>query len=93
MLTSSVLLTAVPNENRTEICVFGKCFYCKETEPVCGDANNLLEGSILQLIPGSFSKYRSPWQRTYKDNQKTEWEENMNYCEYYTDNSLIFTVQ
>lgn len=86
----SLSLTAVPNENRTEICVFGKCFYCKETEPVCGDENNLLEGSILQLVPGTFSKYRSPWQRTYKDNQKAEWEENMNYCEYYTDATHYF---
>ncbi|KAJ6636942.1 Glycosaminoglycan xylosylkinase like, partial [Pseudolycoriella hygida] len=61
--------------------MFGKCFYCKESEPVCGDENGLLEGAILQLIPGSFAKYRSPWQRTYKDNQKAEWEENMNYCD------------
>lgn len=75
-------LTAIPNENRTDICVFGKCFYCKESEPVCGDESGLLEGAMLQVIPGTLAKYRSPWQRTYKDNQKAEWEDNMNYCGY-----------
>lgn len=84
-------LTALPKQNRTEICVFGKCFYCKESESVCGDESGFLEGAILQLIPGTLAKYRSPWQRTYKDNQKAEWEENVNYCEYYnTDGFLQF---
>lgn len=50
---------------------------------VCGngDDNNTIEGVILHLIPGTFTKHRSPWQRTYKDNQKAVWEENMDYCE------------
>lgn len=78
-------LTVMPNQNRTEICVFGKCYYCKESESVCADDNGLLEGAIIQLVPGALSKYRSPWQRTYKDNQKAEWEDNMQYCEYEND--------
>ena len=67
-------------ENETEYCVYGKCFYCQISESVCGDQSHQIEGVILHLIPGTLVKYRSPWQRTYKDNQKAEWEENMNYC-------------
>lgn len=40
----------------------------------------MLEGVVLYLVPGTFEKYRSPWQRTYKDNQLAAWEEDMNYC-------------
>lgn len=61
--------------------MYGKCFFCRETEDVCGDdEEHLLEGVILYLVPGSFEKYRSPWQRTYKENQLAAWEENMDYC-------------
>lgn len=64
-----------------QMCVYGKCHYCKESEPVCANVDHQLEGVVLQLIPGSFSKYRSPWQRTYKDLVKAEWETNMDYCQ------------
>lgn len=47
---------------------------------MCGDDEHLLEGVILYLVPGSFEKYRSPWQRTYKENHLAVWEENMDYC-------------
>lgn len=95
-LRRTMTVDVLPNENRTDICVFGKCFYCKESEPVCGDENGLLEGAILQVIPGTLAKYRSPWQRTYKDNQKAEWEDNMNYCgsvkEKYTQTRILDLV-
>lgn len=74
----------VAEENPDEppqMCVYGKCHYCKESEPACADAQHQLEGVVLQLIPGTFSKYRSPWQRTYKDLVKADWETNMNFCE------------
>lgn len=67
-------------EDETKYCLFGKCFYCKESEEVCGDNEHLLDGVVLYLVPGTFEKHRSPWQRTYKDNQLAPWEENMDYC-------------
>lgn len=60
--------------------MYGKCFYCKEEEDVCGNDEHLLEGVILYLVPGLLEKQRSPWQRTYKENQLAAWEENMAYC-------------
>lgn len=60
--------------------MFGKCFYCKEDEAVCGDENHELEGAVIHFVPGTLEKYRSPWQRTYKDNQLAPWEENHEYC-------------
>lgn len=65
------------------MCVYGKCYYCKETEAVCADSENMLEGVVLQLIPGTLSKYRSPWQRTYKEGVNADWEINMQFCEYF----------
>lgn len=67
-------------DNQTKYCLYGKCFYCKESEEVCGDDEHLLDGVILYLVPGIIEKHRSPWQRTYKDNQLALWEENMDYC-------------
>uniref|UniRef100_A0A182RIK7 FAM20 C-terminal domain-containing protein n=1 Tax=Anopheles funestus TaxID=62324 RepID=A0A182RIK7_ANOFN len=62
-------------------CAYGVCHYCKSDETVCDDpATGTLEGAVLLTIPGKISKYRSPWQRTYKDQLKAEWEKNDNYC-------------
>ncbi|XP_031617546.1 glycosaminoglycan xylosylkinase homolog [Contarinia nasturtii] len=72
--------TMTENEDQTKYCLYGKCFYCKESEDVCGDDEHLLEGVVLYLVPGSFERHRSPWQRTYKENQLAPWEENMDYC-------------
>ncbi|XP_055903700.1 glycosaminoglycan xylosylkinase homolog [Eupeodes corollae] len=73
-------MTITEGENSTEYCVFGKCHYCNEDETVCGDENNIIEGVLLYLIPGSLAKKRSPWQRTYKDGVRAPWEDDMNYC-------------
>lgn len=70
----------VSNEN--QFCVFGKCFYCKETEAACADEDtNELEGVLLLLVPGGIAKERSPWQRTYKKNVRAQWEYDENYCQ------------
>lgn len=47
---------------------------------MCGDENHELEGSVIHFVPGIMEKHRSPWQRTYKDNQLAPWEENNDYC-------------
>ncbi|EAA13435.2 AGAP001051-PA [Anopheles gambiae str. PEST] len=62
-------------------CVYGVCHFCKSDEIVCDDQQNgTLEGAVLFTIPGKIIKYRSPWQRTYKEQLKAEWEKNDNYC-------------
>lgn len=73
------LLFLAENGN-SSYCLFGKCYYCKEDESVCGDENNNIDGVILLVVPGTLAKYRSPWQRTYKDDQKADWEINADYC-------------
>ncbi|GAB0093102.1 Glycosaminoglycan xylosylkinase homolog [Sergentomyia squamirostris] len=67
--------------NSSQYCVFGKCFYCKESEAVCAEEDtNELEGVFLLLVPGGISKQRSPWQRTYKARVRAQWEDDDNYC-------------
>uniref|UniRef100_A0A6B2E6J5 Putative conserved secreted protein n=1 Tax=Phlebotomus kandelakii TaxID=1109342 RepID=A0A6B2E6J5_9DIPT len=65
-----------------QYCVFGKCFYCKDTEAVCGEEDtNELEGVMLLLVPGGIGKQRSPWQRTYKQHLRAQWEDDEEYCD------------
>ncbi|XP_055386967.1 glycosaminoglycan xylosylkinase homolog [Condylostylus longicornis] len=63
-----------------EYCLFGKCYYCRKEEYICGDNDNLIEGAAILIIPGILKKVRSPWQRTYKNHLKAKWEENKDYC-------------
>ncbi|XP_058816605.1 glycosaminoglycan xylosylkinase homolog [Topomyia yanbarensis] len=68
-------------KNGTQQCVYGKCYYCKESEAVCDDSDKgTIEGAVLLVIPGKFTKYRSPWQRTYQDGIAAEWEKTDSYC-------------
>lgn len=75
-----MLSTNLADNGNSTYCLYGKCYYCKESEAICGDEQNYIEGVILMLIPGILAKYRSPWQRTYKDDQKAEWEINVDFC-------------
>ncbi|KAL5284881.1 FAM20B family protein [Megaselia abdita] len=68
------------NSTESEYCVYGKCHFCNEDETVCGDDDNMIEGVILYMVPGNIAKKRSPWQRSYKDNVKAPWEDDLNYC-------------
>lgn len=72
--------------NDTSCCFYGQCHYCNEANLVCGHRNNdyELEGVLLYVIPGKFSKRRSPWQRTYREGVQAEWEKpgsGDSYCE------------
>lgn len=67
-------------DNGSKLCVYGKCFYCKVTEAVCGNRSHYIEGAFLYEIPGSIQKHKSPWQRTYKDGQNALWQSDNNYC-------------
>lgn len=76
-----LILTFLDNETR--ICLYGKCFYCKSTEAVCGNKTHFIEGVFLYQVPGPILKHKSPWQRTYKEGQKAVWQQNSegNYCD------------
>lgn len=74
-------LKATMAKNDSRQCVYGKCHYCKQSEAVCEDPETeTLEGAVLLIIPGKFAKYRSPWQRTYRDGVQAEWEISEGYC-------------
>lgn len=74
-------MTITETENGTQkFCLFGKCHYCNEEETVCGNEENNIEGVLIYLIPGTLAKRRSPWQRTYKDDKRAPWEDDMSYC-------------
>lgn len=72
--------TVLQKQNKT--CIYGKCFYCKREDPVCSDSDGSLRGAILYYIPGKLQSFRSPWQRTYKNNKRAIWESQANYCVY-----------
>lgn len=70
----------VDEEGKETYCLFGKCHYCNEEETVCGDDQHNIEGVIIYIVPGALAKRRSPWQRTYKDDKRAPWEDDMTYC-------------
>ena len=63
-------------------CFYGACYYCKKSDPACGDGS-IMEGSLTLWLPDKWKvkKQRHPWQRTYKDNKKAKWETDNSYCE------------
>lgn len=65
-------------------CFYGQCFYCKESEPACGEGD-VIEGSITLWFPDTkpLEKIRHPYQRTYKDDKKARWETDEEYCATY----------
>lgn len=71
-------------ENGSQICLYGKCYYCKPSESVCGNTTHSIEGVLLYPIPGRLAKHKSPWQRTYKEGQQAMWQKDSEntYCSY-----------
>nr|XP_023011969.1 glycosaminoglycan xylosylkinase homolog [Leptinotarsa decemlineata] len=69
--TKSLLETSYIRNNNT--CVYGKCFFCKETDPVC-DNNSYLSGAVIFNFNATLATHRSPWQRTYKKGKKALWQ-------------------
>lgn len=65
-------------------CFYGQCFYCKETELACA-VNGVLEGSLTLWFPDDkpLEKVRHPYQRTYKEDKKSRWETDEQYCNNY----------
>ncbi|OQR78690.1 hypothetical protein BIW11_02684 [Tropilaelaps mercedesae] len=64
------------------MCFYGKCYYCKKHNGVCGDESGKLEGAVVLMLPSQFrlQSHRSPWQRTYRNGVYARWETDINYC-------------
>ncbi|KAJ8925971.1 hypothetical protein NQ315_009826 [Exocentrus adspersus] len=68
-------------ERNNKTCFYGKCFYCKISDPVCTNEHSLLNGAVIFNFKALLNNYRSPWQRTYKKGKKALWQEfEGNYC-------------
>lgn len=76
--SDNFLRTTFVLNNRT--CVYGTCYYCTETDPVCEGSNHLLSGAAIFNIKGNMKVYRSPWKRIYRKNRLAEWQTNDSYC-------------
>uniref|UniRef100_A0A8C2LGV2 FAM20 C-terminal domain-containing protein n=1 Tax=Cricetulus griseus TaxID=10029 RepID=A0A8C2LGV2_CRIGR len=68
------------------MCFYGKCYYCRETEPACADGD-MMEGSITLWLPDvwSLQKHRHPWGRTYREGKLSRWEYDESYCPHLLD--------
>lgn len=61
-----------PPGNNT--CFYGKCYYCRESEPACAEAE-VMEGSLTLWLPDVWplQKHRHPWGRTYREGKLARW--------------------
>ncbi|TRZ01662.1 hypothetical protein DNTS_006147 [Danionella cerebrum] len=78
--TDQLLSTFLVHANNT--CFYGKCYYCRETEPACADGD-VMEGSVTLWLPDVWplQKHRHPWGRTYREGKLARWEYDESYCE------------
>ncbi|KAG9350958.1 hypothetical protein JZ751_024847 [Albula glossodonta] len=63
-------------------CFYGKCYYCRESEPACAEGE-VMEGSVTLWLPDVWplQKHRHPWGRTYREGKLARWEYDESYCE------------
>ncbi|XP_017671203.1 PREDICTED: glycosaminoglycan xylosylkinase isoform X2 [Lepidothrix coronata] len=78
--TEQLLGTFLTVGNNT--CFYGKCYYCRETEPACADGD-IMEGSVTLWLPDVWplQKHRHPWGRTYREGKLARWEYDESYCD------------
>ncbi|XP_016144536.1 glycosaminoglycan xylosylkinase-like [Sinocyclocheilus grahami] len=78
--TDQLLSTFLMHGNNT--CFYGKCYYCRETEPACAEGD-VMEGSVTLWLPDVWplQKHRHPWGRTYREGKLARWEYDESYCE------------
>uniref|UniRef100_A0A8D2B815 FAM20 C-terminal domain-containing protein n=1 Tax=Sciurus vulgaris TaxID=55149 RepID=A0A8D2B815_SCIVU len=78
--TEQLLSTFLAVGNNT--CFYGKCYYCRETEPACADGDTM-EGSVTLWLPDVWplQKHRHPWGRTYREGKLARWEYDESYCD------------
>ncbi|VVC33924.1 FAM20, C-terminal [Cinara cedri] len=75
------------NSTTKETCIYGKCYYCKREDPICTKSLRL-EGAAIFYLPSfiNLKQYLHPWRRSYKENQRTRWETDNNFCDYIKTN-------
>ncbi|KAG2461943.1 glycosaminoglycan xylosylkinase [Polypterus senegalus] len=63
-------------------CFYGKCYYCRESEPACAEGD-VMEGSVTLWLPDVWplQKHRHPWGRTYREGKLARWEYDESYCD------------
>ncbi|MGH0157535.1 UNVERIFIED_CONTAM: hypothetical protein FKN15_044800 [Acipenser sinensis] len=63
-------------------CFYGKCYYCRESEPACAEGE-VMEGSVTLWLPDVWplQKHRHPWGRTYREGKLARWEYDESYCD------------
>lgn len=78
--TDSLLSTFLKVGNNT--CFYGKCYYCRETEPACANLD-VMEGTVTLWLPDVWplQNHRHPWGRTYREGKLARWEYDDSYCE------------
>uniref|UniRef100_A0A670HXC8 FAM20B glycosaminoglycan xylosylkinase n=1 Tax=Podarcis muralis TaxID=64176 RepID=A0A670HXC8_PODMU len=78
--TEQLLSTFLTLGNNT--CFYGKCYYCRETEPACAEGDTM-EGSVTLWLPDVWplQKHRHPWGRTYREGKLARWEYDESYCD------------
>ncbi|XP_042910273.1 glycosaminoglycan xylosylkinase isoform X1 [Parasteatoda tepidariorum] len=78
--SESLSKTFFTRDNDT--CFYGHCYYCSPADPACG-TGDVMEGALILMFPEKYrlKKYRSPWQRTYKETVTARWEQDFNYCD------------
>ncbi|XP_033643337.1 glycosaminoglycan xylosylkinase-like [Asterias rubens] len=79
--SQSLLQTFSTQDKQT--CFYGKCYYCKPSDPACSDEDGMMEGSLTMWLPRhkKLKKWRHLWARTYRENKKAKWELDTNYCQ------------
>ncbi|XP_066548590.1 glycosaminoglycan xylosylkinase [Amia ocellicauda] len=78
--TEQLLSTFLTQGNNS--CFYGKCYYCRESEPACA-LGDVMEGSVTLWLPDVWplQKHRHPWGRTYREGKLARWEYDESYCE------------
>ncbi|XP_063056730.1 glycosaminoglycan xylosylkinase [Engraulis encrasicolus] len=78
--TDQLVSTFLMQGNNT--CFYGKCYYCRESEPACAEGE-VMEGSVTLWLPDVWplQKHRHPWGRTYREGKLARWEYDDSYCE------------
>lgn len=61
----TAFLSLSPGNNT---CFYGKCYYCRESEPACAEGE-IMEGALTLWLPDVWplQKHRHPWGRTYRE--------------------------
>ncbi|XP_071821250.1 glycosaminoglycan xylosylkinase-like isoform X2 [Apostichopus japonicus] len=87
-LLTEVFPVATPTLNATftsqnnNTCFYGKCYYCKPSDPACAEGD-IMEGSLTLWLPAKYTlqRWKHPWARTYRSSKKARWEEDDAYCD------------